>query len=215
MLRLDLHVHTEASPDGSLSHGQIGRLLGKDLDYIAITDHNTIDNARRLKRLFGSRIIIGEEISTASGDLIGLFLKQRIKPHLPLRQTIDEIKRQGGLVYVPHPGVGLFYRRASLTPGVIRRYRRQIDIIEGFNARGLPPIDNWLASRLANQLSLPAAAASDAHGLSGIPSAYTLVSRPPTAKNLPHLIKRGRQHRRYQSIRGYLEPHKNRQKLIR
>ena len=210
MLRVDLHLHSDTSPDGGLTPDDIARAIGKQLDYLAVTDHNSIKTALKLRRRFRERVIIGEEITTASGDIIGLFLKTLVRPGMALGKTIDEIKRQGGLVYIPHPVQ--FLQRSSLSTAEIERYRRKIDIIETFNARSLIPFANWRAARLARRLKLPGASASDAHGPAGLGAAYTLVRQVPTATNLPLLLENAHHIKRYQSLRGFLEPHNNRRK---
>src|SRR5580658_33632 len=104
MLKIDLHTHSVASPDGGIMADKYRECLelGK-LDYIAITDHNSIDFALNLRTEFERKIIVGEEILTSEGEIIGLFLSELVPPNLSPIETIELIKRQGGLVYVPHP----------------------------------------------------------------------------------------------------------------
>ena len=104
MYRIDLHCHSYGSHDGGLLASDIRAMLASNkLNTIAITDHDHIEAARKLKAEFAEQIIIGEEITTSQGEIIGLFLKYKIKPMQSIYETINEIKSQGGLVYLPHP----------------------------------------------------------------------------------------------------------------
>lgn len=100
------HVHSDYSDDSNLSVERLYQLASaKDIQCIAITDHDTIEGGQRLAELAGQnlQVIIGQEISSAGGHLIGLFLERRVEPGQSPRQTAEAIHRQGGLVVVPHP----------------------------------------------------------------------------------------------------------------
>ena len=100
LIRVDLHVHSSASFDSKSDPELVanrGRRLG--LDPIFLTDHDTTRAAVRLQASGRHRVVVGEEITTAQGELIGLFLERRIRPGLTARQTAIEIKEQAGLVY--------------------------------------------------------------------------------------------------------------------
>jgi Predicted metal-dependent phosphoesterases (PHP family) len=74
MYKVDLHTHSIASPDGSLNEDNYRKMLETGrLDCIAVTDHNTIAFAKELHANLGDRIIVGEEITTLDGEIIGLF----------------------------------------------------------------------------------------------------------------------------------------------
>ncbi len=104
MFKVDLHTHSVASPDGGLTAQDYLQFLEKkDLQVIAITDHDTITFASDLQAQLGVRIIVGEEITTTEGEIIGLFLSKGIPPGLSPEETIHRIRRQNGLVYIPHP----------------------------------------------------------------------------------------------------------------
>jgi len=129
---LDLHIHTNNSFDSITRPESIIRRAEKlNLDIIAITDHNSIDNALRVKEIASKlnskvRVIIGEEISTDKGEIIGLFLENCISPG-KFQTVIEAIKSQGGIVYLPHP-----FKRSELIKTEIIK---EIDIIEVWNAR--------------------------------------------------------------------------------
>lgn len=107
MFRTEFHIHTKASSDSFLGkHAILARCKIKHIDCLAITDHNEVSGALEFKSWLeprGVKVIVGEEIFTSEGEVIGLWLSERISPGLSLQETVAEIKRQGGVVYVPHP----------------------------------------------------------------------------------------------------------------
>lgn len=173
MIRVDMHVHTRYSKDSSLS---LERLFftcqRKKITCIGITDHNTIKGALEFQKRFSSdsvrgriskgiKVIVGEEIQTKAGEIIGLFLKEEIPPGLSAGKTIASIKKQGGLVYLPHPFDRL--RKAPINLKSIEPFWNEIDIIEVFNSRSLVSFWNERALELARGKKKPYAIGSDAH----------------------------------------------------
>jgi len=162
LLRADLHVHTSFSHDGQATPEDIAaRCERVGLSCVAVTDHDTIAGALETRRVAPFRVIVGEEVNTRSGHVVGLFLSEEIPAGLSAIETVQAIKEQGGLVLLPHP----FDRFRS---GVLRRISPEallplVDAVEVFNARTLLPQDNHLARRLADRHGLPATAGSDAH----------------------------------------------------
>src|SRR5689334_11355852 len=104
-VRADFHSHTCHSHDGYQTPAElVARARAVQLDRIAVTDHHTLDGALRARDIDAERIIVGEEITTKCGiDVIGLYLTARVAPRLPLERVVDEIRGQGGVVYLPHP----------------------------------------------------------------------------------------------------------------
>ena len=171
-VRVDCHLHTVASGDAVTSLEQLAdRVRQLELDVICITDHNvTSAAAESAERDIGARVVIGEEIRTPDGDIIGLFLTERIPYVLPLAQVVALIRGQGGLVYVPHP---FDPGRSSLGETAGRLCAGgQADIIEAFNAKIEDQSLNEQADALAKRYDLPGAAGSDAHDPEGIGAAY-------------------------------------------
>ena len=116
-VRVDCHLHTVASGDAVLTLEQLAdRARQAALDVVCITDHNEISAAVAARDL-GVRIVVGEEIRTPHGDLIGLFLTERVPYVLPVDEVIARIRAQAGLVYAPHP---FDQSRHSLGPVVQR-----------------------------------------------------------------------------------------------
>ncbi len=136
-LKIDLHVHTCYSPCSNLSLHTIERVARqRGLDVIAITDHNTIAGAVELMSCPAQlRVIVAEEIKTREGEIIGYFLTEEIPPALSVRDTIREIRRQGGLVSIPHPFDILRISRLGRT--VLEEIISDVDMIEVFNSRDL------------------------------------------------------------------------------
>ena len=171
MIKVDLHVHTLYSADSlALLHHVEVYAKRRGLSAIAITDHNTIQGALRLRREADLTIIVGEEIRTARGEIIGLFLEERIPSGLPPRETVRLIQEQNGVVCVPHP-VDRF-RGSALEPAALQEIHGDVHAIEVLNARNTFGADNRLAQRLAERYDLLASGGSDAHHPSEIGRAY-------------------------------------------
>ncbi len=169
LIRVDLHVHSSASPDSKTEADQLAdrsRQLG--LDPFFLTDHDTTLAAIRLQIASPQRIVVGEEITTTDGELIGLFLQRRIPPGLTARQTALEIKDQGGLVYLEHPYDQF---RRHLSEQAIEDLADLIDIVEVFNARSNEET-NHRADELREILGAAPGAGSDAHTLRELGSVY-------------------------------------------
>jgi predicted metal-dependent phosphoesterase TrpH len=210
MLKIDLHTHSIASPDGGISEQQYGELLERQIiDYIAITDHNRIDFAKKMQKKFGQKIIVGEEILTDEGELVGLFLKEQISPGLTPLETAQQIRAQGGVVYVPHPFETI---RKGLTADTMHSIADYIDIVESHNGRAFMQNRTQTAIKWAQDNSKASVASSDAHGISGVGYAYTLLENPPNANTLLREIKSGKIHWSRPPLHTLLYPKINRLK---
>jgi predicted metal-dependent phosphoesterase TrpH len=208
--KIDLHTHSILSKDGGITKEQYVSLLEKGvLDAVAITDHNETGFARALQKELGERIIVGEEITTGEGEIIGLFLSERIEPGLSVIETVARIKAQNGLVYIPHPFETL---RSGLQEEVLNTIIEDIDVVEIFNARGRWRGKSGKATEFAHGNSLAGASASDAHCRLGLGSAFSTVSELPEAKNLVKILKSGKNEKKYASVASYICPGLNRVK---
>jgi predicted metal-dependent phosphoesterase TrpH len=171
-VRIDCHLHTVASGDSVLTVTELAdraRLTG--LDAVCVTDHNVTDAAvAAAERDLGVRVIVGEEVRTPDGDVIGLFLTDRIPYVLPLAEVIGLIRGQGGLVYVPHPFDEARSSVGRELPGLCAA--GDVDVIEVFNAKIADQALNDKAARLARRFELPGGAGSDAHDAPGVGAAY-------------------------------------------
>jgi predicted metal-dependent phosphoesterase TrpH len=165
---VDLHLHSSASFDCRVAPLEVARRCRqRDLSPIFLTDHDGIDGARSLVEA-GTAAIVGEEVLTTEGELIGLFLKEQVPARLSPEETVAAIKEQGGLVYLEHP---YDTTRRNLREEAIERIADRIDIVEIFNGRSQPEI-NRRAEELRSTLGVAAGAGSDAHTLREIGSVY-------------------------------------------
>lgn len=171
MIKVDLHVHTAYSPDSITSLQQaVARCKKNGIDCVAVTDHNSILGALKLREMAPFTVIVGEEITTRSGEIIGYFLNEEIPAHLPTEEAVRRIKDQGGLVCIPHPFDRL--RRSTLRRKALEALVPYIDIIETFNSRVLLSRHNLSARLFALANGLLCSAGSDAHTVSEIGDAY-------------------------------------------
>src|SRR5690625_627982 len=164
-MRIDLHCHTEASHDcSSPLEDVLLRLRQKYIAVQPVTDHNVIDGALRLRAMAVApgdpQIIGGEEVTTSEGELIGLFLEERIPAGLSPEETVERIRGQGGLVVLPHGFDPLKAHR--LSPQARERIAQDIDIVEVFNARVSSPRRNSDAGVWAAERDLASSAGPDA-----------------------------------------------------
>jgi len=171
-----MHTHCEYSPDSRTPVAvQALAIKAAGLDVVCATDHNTIEGALRLRELAdGFRVIVGEEVSTRDGEIIGLFLERAIPRDLSAEETIARIHEQGGLVSIPHPySHNRLYR---IRREVLERVWPTIDAIEVFNAREAIANDNRRALAFARLHGIPGAVGSDAHRPWEIGRAYVEVA---------------------------------------
>lgn len=162
--KVDLHVHTTVSYDAVITFDDLKKAYqqGK-FDAVAITDHGTIINALDFAKRNEFPVIVGEEIETIDGDVIGLFLKQEIAGHQDVLETVFEIHSQGGLVCIPHPFDTL---KSGLRQDVVLQYLSAIDLFETHNfSYGAGIFRNNLDKVIdfAKKYNLTASAGSDAH----------------------------------------------------
>jgi predicted metal-dependent phosphoesterase TrpH len=188
-IKADFHMHTCYSRDAYQTPRELverARAIG--LDRVAVTDHHTLDGALRARDLDPGRVIVGEEITTRClTDIIGLFLTKRIARRLPLEQVIEEIRAQGGVVYLPHP---FAYLR-----DVRRRVERAlplVDIVEVWNSRAFYPPWNRRALQIVGERGLPQAGGSDAHFSFELGRAFTVLPSFSDALTLQHAAKYAR-----------------------
>jgi predicted metal-dependent phosphoesterase TrpH/glycosyltransferase involved in cell wall biosynthesis len=170
LIDVDLHMHTDHSYDCATPvEVLLAEARSKGLGAIAVTEHNEISGAlEAAEKAKGIKVIVGEEVKTASqGEVIGLFIKEKIPRGMTLQETIAEIKRQGGLVYVPHP-----FDRMHSVPDYkhLLDVLDDIDLIEVFNPRVAIAEFNEEAVRFAAKYRMIAGAGSDAHVPQGLGS---------------------------------------------
>jgi hypothetical protein len=172
-VHVDLHMHTDHSSDCATPAATLlAAAKAAGLDAIAITDHNEVSGAHEARALAeqvgGIEVIVAEEVKTADqGEVIGLFIEEKIPKGLTLQETIAAIRAQGGLVYVPHP-----FDRMHSVPDYehLLAVVEDIDAIEVFNPRVAFSAFNEEAARFAEKYRIVAGAGSDSHVAAGLGS---------------------------------------------
>jgi predicted metal-dependent phosphoesterase TrpH len=178
---IDLHCHTSASFDCLASPALVARTAAtRGLTHLAITDHDTIEGALRARDAApeGLVVIVGEEVKTADGDLVALFLERAVAPHRPAAETIAEVRAQGGVVGIPHPFDK--HRGSMLKDPRLEALAAQVDWVEAHNARVIGRSGNERAAAFAQERGLPGVAVSDAHSALEVGVAYTIVDGDPS-----------------------------------
>jgi len=186
---VDLHCHTSASFDSLAAPAAMVRAAAaRGLTHLAITDHDRIDGAlearERAREIEPSvEILVGEEIRTRDGDLIGVFLREAVPPGLSAAEAIAAVREQGGLVGIPHPydrtRGSLLRESRSDAPGALERLAGEVDWIEAWNARVMLGNGNQRAAELAVAAGVPGVAVSDAHTVMEVGVAATVLDGDP------------------------------------
>ncbi|HKJ00858.1 MAG TPA: dephospho-CoA kinase [Longimicrobiales bacterium] len=184
-MALDLHLHTAGSWDClSDPHAVLERAVERGLQRIALTDHNRLGVALRMAEEFPELIIPGEEVKTGEGiDVIGLYLSEEIPEGTSARETVERIRDQGGIPYLPHP----FARGKGGGGKYAEELAPEVDVVEVFNARLHPARLNAPARALADRHGRLAGAGSDAHTLGELGGARVHV---PVHPNRPAALLR-------------------------
>jgi predicted metal-dependent phosphoesterase TrpH len=178
---LDLHCHTSFSFDCLANpESQVRAAASRGLTHLAITDHDRIEGALRAREAApeGLTVIVGEEVRTADGDLIALFLERAVAPGRPARETIEEVRAQGGLVGIPHPFDR--HRGSLLNDPKLEAIGQLVDWVETHNARVVGGSGNEKAAAFARELALPGVAVSDAHSTLEVGVAYNVLTIDPS-----------------------------------
>jgi hypothetical protein len=175
LIRVELHTHTRYSKDSLVKLEDLLRHCQRiGVDRVAITDHNVIEGAFATQDLAPERVIVGEEIETSQGELIGYFMLEWVPPGLEPMETIARLRAQGAVISVPHPFDtvrGPQWREAELL--AIAPY---VDAIEVFNARCLSQAPNLRAKSFAEEQGLLETVGSDAHTLLEIGRASLMMT---------------------------------------
>jgi predicted metal-dependent phosphoesterase TrpH len=163
-VRVELHVHTRYSKDSLVD---IPRFLAHcrkiGIDRIAITDHNEIDGAFEAYQIAPERVIVGEEIKTTQGELLGYYMREKVPAGLGPMEAIRRLKDQGAVISVAHPFDVVRSQHWALEE--LEKITPYIDAIETYNARCLSEEPNQQAAVFAREHNLLATAGSDAHSL--------------------------------------------------
>ena len=189
---VDFHVHTRFSRDSLLNEEKLVRLaIERGLTHIVVTNHNNVEGAMAVRDKAAElglddrlTVILGEEVSTADGEVVGVLLEKTIPRGLSANETADEIHRQGGLVSIPHPFDP--FRNAHIKEGPLRNLAEmgKIDMLEVFNCRVTLQRHNLEAAEFAQRHEIPGIAASDSHSSFEIAMAFNAMPAFGTADEL-------------------------------
>jgi predicted metal-dependent phosphoesterase TrpH len=192
----DLHTHSAASFDSLADPRKMTeKAVRIGLTHLAITDHERIDGALRARDLApaGLQVIVGEEVRSADGDMLGLFLERAVPPGMPASETAAAIREQGGLVGLPHPFDGLRSSggsKAGAAEQKLEALASMVDYVETHNARAYRDA-NPLAAAFAERHGLPGVGSSDAHSIIELGVASTVLPGPfDDAEGLRALLPR-------------------------
>jgi predicted metal-dependent phosphoesterase TrpH len=177
---VELHCHTSASFDSLASWRSVTRAAAsRGVTHLAITDHDRIDAALAAREAApaGLTVIVGEEVRTADGDLICLFLREAVPPGRTAADTIAAVREQGGLVGIPHPFDR--FRGSLLNDARLKGLAGRVDWVEVHNARLLGR-GNERAGAFAREHGLPGVAVSDSHSVLEVAVAGTIVTGDPS-----------------------------------
>ena len=200
MLRADLHVHTCHSKDSTSSPQKIVQhCLDTGINCLAVTDHDTISGALELERIAPFAVIVGEEIMTADGEMIGLFLKEQIAAHQSPEDTAAQIKDQGGLVCIPHP-FDRFRSHSRIKADALKRITSEIDLVEVFNSRTFMLKDSARALEFAREHGFPGTVGSDAHVEREVGRAYMEMPEFNGVEEFRASLREGRMFTRKTSV---------------
>ncbi len=171
-VRVDLHTHTMWSGDSTTMPDELAAsIMASGLDVVCVTDHNAIAGAVELADRLPCRVIVGEELRTAVGEIIGLFLTVRVASGLGHIAAARAIRDQGGLVYIPHPFDPM--RRNLAEPALYELAEAGlIDAVEVHNSKTSLASLNRRACEFADEFDLAGGAGSDAHVPDAIGSAF-------------------------------------------
>ncbi len=171
-VRADLHMHTMWSGDSTTTPDEfVAAVAASGLDVVCVTDHNAIAGAVELGDLVDARVIVGEELRTAAGELIGLFLTERIPIGIGHVDAAKAIRGQGGVVYIPHPFDPM---RRNLSEVALYELAEAdlIDAVEVLNAKTSLASLNRRAVEFAAEFGIVGGAGSDGHVPGAFGAAY-------------------------------------------
>ncbi len=162
MLTADFHIHTRFSMDCENDPTEIiTRCQELGIDCIAVADHDAVDGALAIQRTAPFKVIVAEEILTHAGEVMAMFISERIPSGIPLETAIDTVHEMGGLVAIPHPFDPL--RGLRINKMEFDRLAPKIDVIEVFNARCRFSGAAVKAREFAAEHRIPCSGGSDAH----------------------------------------------------
>ncbi len=184
-MKVDMHIHTSYSPDGRVPPEKIAKYAKKiGLDAVAITDHNEIKGAIKAKNAGILPVMVGIEVSSKDGHILGYGVDCIIPRGLSAAETVEKIHECGGLAVIAHP----FRFWSGVGRKVAEEIVNKVDAVEIFNSR-CNATSNKKAQEFARLHKKSGTAGSDAHNLERIGAAYLIVDCTP--EELPECILKG------------------------
>lgn len=188
----DFHIHTRFSRDSILSEDKFIRVaVERGLTHVAVTNHNNAEGAMAVRDRVAElgltdqlHVILGEEVSTADGEVVGIFLERTIPRGLSADETADAIHQQGGLVSIPHPFDP--FRASHIRREPLERLAEagKVDMVEVFNSRVTFTRHNQEAAEFAARYGLPGIACSDSHSSFEVAMSFNAMPDFSTADEL-------------------------------
>lgn len=194
-LKADFHIHTRYSLDCNTPlEDIIKRCVETGINCLSVSDHDAIEGALEMQRIAPFKVIVSEEILTPQGEVIGMFLKEKIPAALPIEEAVSRIRAQGGLACIPHPFDTI--RGLRIDGDRLATLVRQIDMIEVFNARS--PLLRYArkAQDFAREHNLPGTAGSDSHTAREIGSTYVEMPEFEGRDDFLQALRNGKVHSR-------------------
>jgi predicted metal-dependent phosphoesterase TrpH len=171
-MKVLFHCHTDASPCSNVGVDRLIEFLNQNkYDAVAVTDHNLVTTIHWPEGL----VIPADEIATTQGDIIGLFLSQKVKSGLSIEETSSRIRAQGGIVVAAHPCDIL--RHEAIGRKALLDNIEHLDVIEVFNSRNLLNSANRQAAEVAEEKSIPTIVGADAHTFGELGNAYLIMNK--------------------------------------
>ncbi|MCB1154861.1 PHP domain-containing protein [bacterium] len=190
LIKVDLHNHTTFSFDGEMNPRRfIERYTELGFGAVAVTDHNTRLGALAIRELDPPfKVIVGCEVSTQYGEIIGLFLEKDIKKKMHPLDAAKAIHDAGGITLLPHPFLGI---PTAMKREILPQLLPHIDIVEGLNARGPEPAKDFDSYLWGRYHGLAISGGSDAHSASGAGSGYVLMEDFDGPQDFLEKLRRG------------------------
>ncbi|MEW6401285.1 MAG: PHP domain-containing protein [Chloroflexota bacterium] len=190
-LTVEFHCHTSFSGDSLTRPADlVAAAAKKGIDRVIVTDHNSIGGALEAHRLDPERIIVGEEIMTARGEILAAFVQEEIPPKLSPQETIRLLKQQGAFISVSHPFDKV--RKGGWKESDLLEILPEVDAIEVFNSRCWDPAFNDLARAFAEKHNVPGTVGSDAHAAFELGRSLMLLDPFTGPEEMRQVIRNGR-----------------------
>lgn len=188
-------MHTKVSHDSLMGRrALLGMCKVRRVGCVAITDHNEVSGAIAFKPYLearGVRVIVGEEIFTSEGEVIGLFLNERVEPGMTPEATVAKIREQGGVVYVPHP-YDEKRRRTVLSADAQRRLASEFDCMEVHNGRNGSTSYSERQASIASELGVLAVVGGDSHCFFEVGRNVCVTEEPFTREDFQRVLSTAR-----------------------